>query len=195
MGALGRGGAEVVRKPWFVVSAAAVGLALLRTLGLVAHATEGDLGAVGGIADLVHLVGVAAWVGGLVLLATVVLPRRRVDELRRVIPAYSRLAFVAIIAIVVAGTVMAWDLAGSFGALRTTEWGRLLLLKIALFAVVLVAAQLSKRWVLDRLGLALALRGHLVLVRPFVVSVAAETLLAAAVLGVASALVTTSPGR
>jgi putative copper export protein/methionine-rich copper-binding protein CopC len=192
--ALGRVGREVVRKPWFVVSAAAVGLALLRTLGLVAHASEGDLGAIGGVADLIHLLGVVAWVGGLVVLAAVVLPRRQVEELRVVVPAYSRLALVSISAIVLAGTVMAWDLAGSFEDLRTTEWGRLLLLKIGLFVVVLVAAQLSKRWVLDRLGLAVALRGHLVLVRPFVLSVAAETLLAASVLGVASLLVTTSPG-
>ena len=174
--------------------AAAVSLGLLRTVGLVAHATEGDLGGVGAIADLVHLIGVATWMGGLVFLVAVVLPRRRVAELRRVVPAFSRLAFVATIGIVVAGTVMAWDLAGSFGSLGNTEWGRLLLLKVALFAVVLTAAQLSKRWVYDRLGVAVALRGHAALLRPLVVSVAAETLLAAAVLGVAAALVTTSPG-
>ena len=94
-----------------------------------------------------------------------------------------------------AGTVMAWDLAGSFRALGATEWGRLLVVKVVLFAVVLITAQLSKRWVLDRLGVAVALRGHLTLVRPFVLSVAAETVLAASTLAVASLLVTTSPGR
>ena len=195
LAALSRVGREVVRKPWFVISATAVGLGLLRTLGLVSHASEADLGAIGGIADLIHLLGVVAWVGGLVVLAAVVLPRREVEELRVVVPAYSRLALISISAIVVAGTVMAWDLSGSFDELRTTEWGRLLLLKIGLFTVVLVAAQLSKRWVLERLGIAVAVRGHLVLVRPFVLSVAAETVLAASVLGVASLLVTTSPGR
>ncbi len=193
--ALGRWGGEVVRAPWFLVPAAAVTLGLLRTMGLVSHAGEGDLGPVGSVADLVHLLGVVTWLGGLVVLVTVVLPRRRTVELARVVPAFSRLALGAIVAIVVAGTVMAWDLAGSFDALSTTEWGRLLVTKIVLFAVVLVTAQVSKRWVLDRLALAVALRGHLVLVRPFVLTVAAETLLAASILGVASALVTTSPGR
>ena len=193
--AVGRWGAGVVRAPWFVVSSAAVVVGVLRTMGLVSHATEGDMGVVGSVADLVHLLGVVTWLGGLVVLVAVVLPRRSASELARVVPAFSRLAFGSIIAIVAGGTVMAWDLAGSFGALGSTEWGRLLLTKVVLFAVVLVAAQLSKRWVLDRLGLAVALRGHLTLVRPFVLTVAAETVLAASTLGVASLLVTTSPGR
>ncbi len=192
---LGRWGQAVVRRPWFVLAGAAVGVGLLRTLALVGHATEGDLGALGAFADLVHMAGVATWLGGLVVLATVVLPRRRTAELGHVVPAFSRVALGSMVAIVAGGAVMAWDLAGSFDDLGGTEWGRLLLLKVALFIVALLAAQLSKRWVYERLGLAVALRGNLVLVRPFVLSVAAETLLAASILGVASALVTTSPGR
>ena len=193
--ALGRGGRAIVRAPWFLASASAVGIGLLRTPGFVAHASEGHLGVLGSIADLAHLMGVAVWMGGLVFLVAVVLPRRRTAELHRIVPAFSRLALGAVVAIVLGGTVMTWELAGSFDALRTTEWGRLLLLKVGLFTSILVVARLSKRWVDDRLGLAVALRGHLVLVRPFVLSVAAETLLAASVLGVASVLVTTSPGR
>jgi copper transport protein len=189
------GGGRVVRQQWFLVSAGAVGLALLRTLGLVAHASEGDLHALGALADLVHLCGVTAWMGGLVFMVVVVLPRRRTEELRRIVPAFSRLALASVVVIVAAGSVMAWDLAGSLHALSSTEWGRLLLVKVTLFVLVVAAAQLSKRWVDDRLGMAVALRGHLVLVRPFVLSVAVETLLAASVLGVASALVTKSPGR
>ena len=195
LGAVTRWGTAVVRAPWFVASAAAVIVGLLRTLGLVSHAVEGDLGVVGSIADLVHLLGVVTWLGGLVVLVTVVLPRRQTAELARVVPAFSRLALGSVIAIVAGGAVMAWDLAGSFGALSSTEWGRLLVTKVVLFGIVLVIAQLSKRWVLDRLRVALALRGHLTLVRPFVLSVAAETVLAASTLAVASLLVTTSPGR
>ena len=193
--ALGRGGRAVVRTPWFLAAASAVGIGLLRTPGFVAHASEGHLGVLGSVADLAHLMGVAVWMGGLVFLVAVVLPRRRTAELRRIVPAFSRLALGSVVVIVVGGTVMTWELAGSFTALRTTEWGRLLLLKVGLFTSILVVARLSKRWVDDRLGVAVALRGHLVLVRPFVLSVAAETLLAASVLGVASVLVTTSPGR
>jgi putative copper export protein/methionine-rich copper-binding protein CopC len=193
--ALDRGGAAVVRRPWFVGSAAAVAVGLLRTPGFVAHASEGHLGVLGSMADLAHLLGVAVWMGGLVFLVAVVLPRRRTAELRTVVPAFSRLAAVAIVAIVAGGSVMAWQLAGSWRALDSTEWGRLLLLKVGLFTAILVIARLSKRWVDERLGLTLALRGHLLLVRPFVLSVAAEAVLAASVLGVASLLVTTSPGR
>jgi putative copper export protein len=193
--ALGRGREAVVRTPWFVASAAAVAVGLLRTPGFVAHASEGHLGVLGSMADLAHLVGVAVWMGGLVFLVAVVLPRRRTAELRTVIPAFSRLAAIAVVVIVVGGSVMTWQLAGSWHALDATEWGRLLLLKVGLFTTILVIARLSKRWVDERLGLTVALRGHLLLVRPFVVSVAAEAVLAASVLGVASVLVTTSPGR
>jgi copper transport protein len=193
--ALDRGGRLVVRTPWFVASAGAVAVGLLRTPGFVAHASEGHLGMVGSVADLAHLLGVAVWMGGLVFLVAVVLPRRRTAELRTVVPAFSRLAAGAIVAIVLGGSVMTWQLAGSWHALDGTEWGRLLLLKVGLFTAILVIARISKRWVDERLGLTVALRGHLLLVRPFVLSVAAEAVLAASVLGVASVLVTTSPGR
>ncbi|GAB3884710.1 hypothetical protein GCM10029964_046150 [Kibdelosporangium lantanae] len=77
--------------------------------------------------------------------------------------------------------------------LFTTGYGRLLLVKLALFAVVLGAAQLSKRWVSRRLDFAVVLRGDSATVRPFVYSVAVETVLVIAVLVAASLLVTANP--
>ena len=43
-------------------------------------------------ADLVHVAGMACWLGGLVVLCVAVLPRKDVDELRTVLPRYSALA-------------------------------------------------------------------------------------------------------
>jgi len=68
-----------------------------------------------------------------------------------------------------------------------------LLLKLAVFALVMLAAMKSKHWV--QTALADAVAGHRrTAVRPFAVSVAAETVLVMAVLAAASVLVTSSPG-
>jgi copper transport protein len=70
-----------------------------------------------------------------------------------------------------------------------------LLVKLAIFALVLAIAQASRGWVAHRLDFAVVLRGDAATVRPFVYSVAAETTLVVFVLVAASLLVTASPGR
>jgi putative copper export protein len=194
LGALGRDGAHTPRATWWRTAALAVALGLLRTFGLAGHSTEGSRSVVGAVADLLHVAAVATWIGGLVMLAAVVLPRRRVDELAAVVPRFSSVAKVAVGTAVAAGAVLTWAITGGLDGLLHTHYGRVLLLKATLLGAALVAAHFSKRWVDDRLRLAVVLRGDPVTVRPFVVSVAAEVVFAVAVLGVASVLVTTSPG-
>lgn len=192
-----RDGADSVRSAGWRVGTAAVAVGLLRTPGLVAHGSEGRMAWLGSIADTAHLVGVAVWLGGLVVLCSVVLPRRRPDELRRIVPRFSSMAGVAVAVVVVAGAFLSWQLVGSFGALTGTRFGHVLLVKLALVAGIAAAGLRSHRWAAGRLDLALASTdpsGDVVL-RPFVVSVATEVALAVAVLTVASVLVATSPGR
>lgn len=186
---------KAARSAAWRVGAGAVALGLLRTAGLTGHAVDVPDKTVAEIAALVHLAGVCAWFGGLVFLLLGVLPRRRPDELAAVTPKYSRLAMISVIVIVLAGTVLALQLLPSLDVLLTTGYGRLLLIKLAVFAVILGAAQLSKRWVKRRLDFAVVLRGDSATVRPFVYSVAAETVLVVAVLVAASLLVTANPGR
>lgn len=177
------------------VGACAVGLGLLRTAGLTGHAIDAPQKAIAEIAALVHLAGISAWFGGLAVLLLGVLPRRQPEELATVTPRYSRLAMVSVIVIVLAGTTLALQLITSPSVLVSTGYGRLLLIKLAVFAVILGVAQLSKRWVKRRLDFAVVLRGDKAAVRPFVYSVAAETVLVIAVLVAASLLVTANPGR
>jgi copper transport protein len=176
------------------IGALAVGLGLLRAVGLTGHTSDAGTALVE-IADLVHLLGMALWIGGLVVLLFGVLPRRRPDELAQVIPRYSRLAMVSVAAVVAAGVVLAWHSLGSVDALLRTDYGRILLVKIGVLAVVLAAAQASKSWVGRRLDFAVVLRGDVRTVRPFIYSVTAETVLVVFVLVAASVLVTASPGR
>ncbi|MGP3968496.1 copper resistance D family protein [Streptomyces sp. 6N223] len=186
-----QGGERAARSPGWRVGAAAVGFGLLRTTGMYGHSAEGSRPAWGEAASLVHLVGVSLWVGGLVLLTVAVLPRRRPAELAVVVPAYSRLAAGSVAAIAAAGLVLAWQVVGSFDGLLHTDYGRLLLVKTAIVGTTLLVALRSRNWVRHRLGAA----GPAGSVRPFVYSVAAETVLVLAVLAATSVLVTSTPGR
>ncbi|MFI6694759.1 copper resistance CopC/CopD family protein [Streptomyces sp. NPDC050433] len=189
------GGERTARSPGWRIGAITVCLGLLYTFGMNSHSGEGSHPGWGAVADLVHLLGISLWIGGLVLLVVGVLPRRRPDELAAVVPGYSVLAGASVAAIAVAGVVLSWQVLGSFGALFDTHHGRLLLIKLALLAAVLLIAQRSRSWVRTRLDIAVLLRGDRATVRPFVYSVAAETGLVLAVLAAASVLVTASPGR
>jgi putative copper export protein/methionine-rich copper-binding protein CopC len=177
------------------VGAAAIGFGLVATTGMSSHAAETSTPAVSQIADLVHLVGMSTWIGGLVLLLLGVLPRRRPDELAAVMPKYSTLALTSVVAIAAAGTVLAWQLIGSVGDLFTTSYGRLLLVKLAVVVLVLGVAQRSKAWVGRKLRYAVVLGADRATVRPLMFSVMAETGLLLGVLAVAVLLVTANPGR
>jgi copper transport protein len=177
------------------VGAAATTFGLVVTTGMSSHAAETAAPAVSQIADLVHLTGMSTWIGGLVLLLAGVLPRRRPEELAVVMPRYSTLALTSVAAIAAAGAVLAWQLVGSVDGLVTTSYGRLLLVKLAVVALVLAVAQRSKAWVARRLRYVVVLGADRAAVRPLRLSVVAETGLLLGVLAVAVLLVTANPGR
>ena len=183
------------RSPGWRVGALAVTFGLLRTTGMTGHNSEGSEPTWGAVADFLHLLGAALWIGGLAMLTLAVLPRRRPGELAEVVPGYARLAALSVTGIVGAGLVLAWQVVGSYDALLHTSYGHLLLVKTAVLGGVLVAAYASRQWVRTRLDLAVLLRGDAATVRSFGYSVAAETGLVLVVLAVTSLLVTADPGR
>jgi copper transport protein len=80
----------------------------------------------------------------LVLLLAVVLGWRDPDEMRDGINRYSALALGAIVALVVTGAFQAWRQVGSFDNLRDTDYGKLLIAKLVVFAALVVAAAFSR---------------------------------------------------
>ena len=131
-------------RAWWWVAAGFVGAGLAATPGIAGHAATGIQTGLAIPADLVHVAAMACWLGGLVVLFVAMLPRRDVDELRDVLPRYSALALGAIVALIVSGGYQAWRQVGSFDALKSTDYGRLLIVKLLVFAALIVAAAFSR---------------------------------------------------
>jgi copper transport protein len=102
-------------------------------------------------ADVLHLCSMAAWVGGLVMVLVAVLPRREPEELRTVLPVFSRVAFISVITLAVSGTYAAWRGIGSLGAIFGTDYGLLVSAKVLLFVGILVVGDQSRRVIQRRL--------------------------------------------
>jgi len=184
-------GEHVVRElPWRV-AALIVGAGLIRTTGMNAHATQGAQPTWGAAAEFLHLVGISAWVGGLTVMTVCLLPRRSIAELERIVPKFSTIAMLSVLVIVSSGLILSWQIISSVDGFWHTHYARVLFIKLALFATVLLAAMKSKSWVGRNLTSSTH-RGSAVGV--FIASVATETVLVIAVLGAASVLVTSSPG-
>ena len=133
----------------WALGSAACGLGVLVTHGMLSHASR--RGVVGLTADAVHLGAVAVWLGGLVVLAVVVLPRRRSGELSAIVPRWSRLAFDAMTTAVLAGAVLLLVVGPRWSALWGAPYGRFLLVKLVLVALLLAAASRAREFAVGRL--------------------------------------------
>jgi copper resistance protein D len=124
-------------------------------------ATEGSAGLVHLAADVTHTLAAGLWLGALVALAVVLRGARGQPEGNRqvyeTLHGFSGLGTVAVALLVVTGLVNSWFLVGpqNLGGLLSTDYGRLLLLKLCLFGGMLALAA-ANRWLLTpRLGRAL----------------------------------------
>jgi copper transport protein len=127
-----------------VVSTTVVGVALAATPGLSGHASTGRWVALALSMDVLHVLAMAIWIGGLVALG---LARHDDIAYPRVAHRFSGLALGAVVVIVLSGTVQAIRQLQPFSALWDSEYGTLLLLKIAAFLVVIGIAAWSRRLV------------------------------------------------
>lgn len=134
----------------FVVVLFAAGL--VGTLAWAGHGAAGTgfNGSVHLTADILHLVAAAAWVGSLVPLAVLLgAAARSRDEFsarmaREAVLRFSTLGVVSVGMLLASGIINTLMLAGSVAALVGTDYGRLLLLKIALFVVMLTIAGVNR---------------------------------------------------
>ena len=102
-----------------------------------------------------HLIAAAAWVGGLLPLAFMLAATDQASSLavaRAVSLRFSAYGIVAVGALFFTGAINTWYLAGSIRALTETDYGHLLLIKIALFLVMLGLATVNRLWLTPALA-------------------------------------------
>jgi copper transport protein len=201
--ALGAAGTAVGPAPsrlhLLVFGALALGLAF--TAPMAGHSGEHSPTGLLMCTDTMHVLCMSAWLGGLVMLLIVLgiaarrLPgRERTRLMAVVVGRFSIVARFAVLILLLTGIAQAVALVGSFEALLDTAYGRLVLAKFALLALLIALGALNQRWALPRLRLLAAGGGEpgraaAILRR----SVALEVAFVLVVIAITSVLVATEP--
>lgn len=114
------------------------------TWSFAEHASAGLQPGVAMPVDLLHLLAVAAWLGGLTALLVALHRTPDIDAVA--VGRFSRIAFGSVLVLTATGLYQSWRQVGSWSALTGTDYGQLLLVKVALVAVMVGIAWGSRRW-------------------------------------------------
>jgi len=183
------------------------GLALAMSLGLTAalawtgHAgsTAAAIGILHLTADTLHLLAAAIWIGGLVSLVLLLSVSRNdqtdagVSFARNATQRFSIMGVAIVVVVLATGIVNGWILVGSWHALIATFYGQLLILKIALFAVMLLIAAANRFWLMPRLALRSGSEPQLEVLRRLARNSMIEIVLALMIFGIVGMLGTLHP--
>ncbi|MFE6664024.1 copper resistance CopC/CopD family protein [Streptomyces sp. NPDC057697] len=114
------------------------------TWALAEHASTGLQPGIAMPVDVLHLLAVAAWLGGLtaLLVALYRTPDMDATAVRR----FSGIALGSVIVLAATGIYQSWRQVGTWSALTGTGYGQLLLVKVGLVAVLIGIAWMSRRW-------------------------------------------------
>jgi len=182
---------------WRSYAVAGASLVLLASIAWTGHAGA-DSGAAGlphRIADTLHLLAAGIWVGALFIFARLVVMALRglrdddLHTLRDALSRFSGMGTVVVLTLVLSGIANPGFLAGFKAA-----YGRILLIKLAMFGAMLLLATANRFWLTPRLSLSLAsgtgLKNALAALR---LSLLTEAALAVLVLAAVAWLGTLSP--
>lgn len=163
--------------PRALVLALSASVALLAAPSLAGHALEAGSRPLSFTADLVHVVAAAFWIGGLLQLALMLRDREELGVARR----YARLALPAVALLALSGGGRALAELSAVSQLWSTGYGRAILAKSALFALVIGVAWLG--------------RGRLDSAARLLRSVSTELAVLVSVVAVVALLTALRPGR
>ncbi|MFF4008763.1 copper resistance CopC/CopD family protein [Streptomyces sp. NPDC001717] len=121
-----------------------VSAGIAATWALSEHASTGIQPGLAMPVDIVHLLAAATWLGGL---AALLVALHKVPGIERAaVLRFSKVGFVSVLVLAVTGVYQSWRQIGSWSALTGTDYGRLLLLKVGLVAVLIGLAYVSRKW-------------------------------------------------
>jgi putative copper resistance protein D len=181
--------------------ALALAVAYVAALAFAGHAAagEGTEGVVHDAADVLHLIAAAAWLGALVPLAVVLGAAKGAGDSSALAVArtatlrFSTLGVVSVGTVLATGIVNTFELTGSWAALFGSLYGRLLLLKIALFLAMLAIAAVNRVRLTPHLVAGGAAAGPAL--RQLRVNALTEAVIGALILLIVAMLGTLPPGR
>ncbi|MCW7941993.1 membrane protein [Streptomyces hygroscopicus] len=126
------------------VGGTVVAAGLAATWAMAEHASTGIQPGIAMPVDVLHLLAVGVWLGGLaaLLVALYRVPSIDAEAVRR----FSRVAFGSVLTLAATGVYQSWRQVGSWSALTGTTYGQLLLVKVGLVALVVGIAWISRRW-------------------------------------------------
>ncbi|MFE5037698.1 copper resistance CopC/CopD family protein [Streptomyces sp. NPDC056683] len=129
------------------VGGTVVAAGLAASWAMAEHASTGLQPGIAMPVDVIHLLAVATWLGGLTALL-VALYRAPADTPveSAAVQRFSRVAFGSVLALVATGIYQSWRQLGSWSAFTDTAYGELLLVKIGLVALLVGIASISRRW-------------------------------------------------
>lgn len=166
---------------WWRGAAGAAGLLILVTFPASGHPNAQDPASLWIAVDLLHLASIAVWIGGLLALclaSTATLSQPNGEQMVR---RFSLAASIWVPIIVATGVAQTLRLAGGLDDVTSTDWGRLLLVKVTTVVGLLAVAGVS-RWLLHHDGAASIRR-----------TVIVELIVGVVVIGVAAGMVALPP--
>ncbi|MFF2512351.1 copper resistance CopC/CopD family protein [Streptomyces sp. NPDC058086] len=129
------------------IGGAVVAAGLAASWAMAEHASTGIQAGLAMPIDVLHLLAVAVWLGGLSTLLVALFRAPAETQIDAVaVRRFSRVAFAGVTVLVVTGIYQSWRQVGSWSALTGTWYGQLLLIKIGLVAVLVGIAWISRRW-------------------------------------------------
>ncbi|ARI56501.1 hypothetical protein GTY74_22095 [Streptomyces sp. SID8350] len=126
------------------VGGGVVAAGIAATWAMSEHASTGIQAGIAMPVDVLHLLAVAAWLGGLV--ALLVALYRTPDIGSEAVRRFSRVAFGSVLVLAATGIYQSWRQVGSWSALTGTRYGQLLIVKVVLIVLLLAVAWFSRRW-------------------------------------------------
>jgi copper transport protein len=185
LGPITRGNARKSQK----FAATALLTAGMASYALAGHPGETQAPLISVLADGLHIAAMSLWLGGLIMLIIFVLPRAADDELSMIVPLWSTWAGYAVFTLVLTGIAQSILQIGTLSLLLDTGYGRLVLAKAGLLAVILLIALGSRRMAT---AMAQSVSGGAPRLRRLVTAESAGVLV---ILAVTAVLVQTPPAR
>lgn len=140
---------RISQRIWRVI-ALLLSIGIVATLSLSGHPIVQNPAPLSVAIDIVHLLAVSIWIGGIVML-TIGFQSWNTENGIFLVRRFSNIVIWAVLVIVITGVVQAWVIMGGFGTIFSTIYGRTLLVK-STAVVVLVSLGALSRSTLKRNG-------------------------------------------